>query len=116
MLCESVKIIIFAASLSVSFMNYHPQPLDIDKFSIPEQLVEKIARDVHEQWTHERQQQGWVWGERRDDERKEHPGLVPYDKLTDEEKEVDRATVRTVISSLLESGATIMINDCKDNN
>lgn len=77
---------------------------------LPEHLIERIARDVHDQWTQERQRQGWTWGELRDDDKKEHPGMVPYDMLTDDEKEVDRVTVRAVIASLLAQGATITLD------
>ena len=91
-------------------MDYHPIPLSIDHPMLPEHLIERIARDVHDQWAQERQRQGWTWGERRDDDKKEHPGMVPYDRLTDDEKEVDRVTVRAVIASLLAQGATITLD------
>lgn len=91
-------------------MDYHPIPLSIDHPMLPEHLIEQVARDVHDQWAQERQRQGWTWGERRDDDMKEHPGMVPYDMLTDDEKEVDRVTVRTVIASLLAQGATITLD------
>lgn len=87
-------------------------PLNIDRLVVPEQLIEQIARNVHDQWALERQRQGWTWGEHRNDDKKAHPGIVPYDALTDTEKEVDRVTVRTVISALLVQGATITFDDC----
>ena len=90
-------------------MDYNPQPLNVDLSTVPEQLVEKVARNVHDQWACERVRQGWVWGVSRDDDKKEHPGIVPYDMLTDDEREVDRVTVRTVISSLLALGVKISI-------
>ena len=98
---------------SLPIMN-HPAPLNIERLVLPERLIEQVARDVHDQWALERQRQGWRRGEHRDDDKKEHPGIAPYDSLTDDEKEVDRVTVRTVISSLLAQGATITIDDRKD--
>lgn len=92
-------------------MDYHPIPLSIGLTMPPEQLIEQVARDVHDQWVQERQRQGWTWGVHRDDEKKEHPSLTPYDLLTDEEKEVDRVTVRTVISSLMAQGVTISFDE-----
>ncbi len=91
-------------------MDYHPIPLSIDHPMLPEHLIERVARDVHDHWTQERQRQGWTWGEHRDDDKKEHPGMAPYDMLTDDEKEVDRVTVRAVIASLLAQGATITLD------
>lgn len=92
----------------------HPISLNINRPALPERLIEQVARDVHDQWAQERRRQGWTWGEHRDDDKKEHPGMAPYDSLADDEKEVDRVTVRTVISSLLAQGATITIDDRKD--
>lgn len=94
-------------------MDNQPKPLNVDMNSLPaelEGLVEILAQNVHDQWVQERQRQGWTWGEHRDDDKKEHPGIVSYGMLTDEEKEVDRVTVRTVISSLLAQGATITLD------
>ena len=91
-----------------------PISLNIDRPVMPEQLIEQLARDVHDQWAQERRRQGWTWGEHRDDDKKEHPGIAPYDSLTDDEKEIDRVTVRAVISSLLSVGATITLDDRKD--
>ena len=96
-------------------MDNQPKPLDAEMKALPaelEGLVEILARNVHDQWAQERQRQGWTWGEHRDDGKNEHPGIVPYDMLSDDEKEVDRVTVRTVISSLLAHGATITIDGC----
>lgn len=91
-----------------------PISLNIDCPVLPEQLIEQVARNVHDQWVQERRRQGWTWGEHRDDDKKEHPGIVPYDMLTNDEKEIDRVTVRAVISALLAQGATITIDDRKD--
>lgn len=116
-MCESVKNITFAAVnfklSSLPIMN-HLAPLDINRPVLPERLIEQVARNVHDQWVQERRRQGWTWGEHRDDDKKEHPGIAPYDSLTDDEKEIDRVTVRAVISSLLSVGATITLNDRKD--
>lgn len=92
----------------------HPEAINADRLVLSDQLIEQIARDVHDQWALERQRQGWTWGEHRDDDKKEHPGIVPYDMLTNDEKEIDRVTVRAVISSLLAQGATITHDDRKD--
>ena len=37
--------------------------------------------------------EGWKYGPERNDDRKEHPGLVPYEQLSETEKEIDRGTV-----------------------
>lgn len=74
---------------------YIPQPIDTNDVKLPkelEQLVEEMSKNVHEVWAETRIQQGWVYGEQRNDELKTHPCLVPYEDLPDEEKEYDRNT------------------------
>ncbi len=75
--------------------DYVPQPADISDISLPEDLenlVELVARNVHEVWAWSRGSQGWTWGPKRDDDLKTHPSLIPYDELSEEEKQYDRNT------------------------
>lgn len=109
----SQRNFVFLQQIFLTFMEYQPKPINVDMKSLPaelEGLVEALAENVHDQWTLERMRQGWTWGEHRDDDKKKHPGIVPYDMLTDDEKEVDRVTVRTVLSSLLTQGVTITVD------
>ena len=71
-------------------------------------LVNKIAEKVHESWAAKRLSQGWRYGPERNDERKEHPCLVPYADLPESEREYDRATTRTVIEALLAEGYELL--------
>ncbi|MBR5511067.1 MAG: Ryanodine receptor Ryr [Bacteroidaceae bacterium] len=57
-----------------------------------DELVEKIAKNVHEVWAQSRLQQGWTYGEERSDALKQHPCLVPYEELPEVEKDYDRDT------------------------
>ncbi|GAC1398956.1 MAG: RyR domain-containing protein [Chloroflexota bacterium] len=70
-------------------------------------LVETLAGRVHTVWAQRRLAEGWSLGERRDDERREHPGLVPYDQLPEEEKEYDRHTVVVTLKALRDLGYRI---------
>ena len=53
-------------------------------------LIELLARNVHDLWAQERLAQGWTYGPARDDSRKQHPCLVPYEQLPESEKIYDR--------------------------
>ena len=55
-------------------------------------LTELLAKNTHEVWARQRLSEGWRYGPKRDDILKEHPGLVPYEDLSDAEKEYDRNT------------------------
>lgn len=70
-------------------------------------LREELARNVHESWMKLRLSSGWRVGPLRDDARKEHPDLVPFDELPDSEKEYDRQTAQTALRTLLSLGYTI---------
>lgn len=75
---------------------YKPQPVDTSKIELGEDLrakLEALARNNHEVWSQARAAEGWKYGPERNDARKEHPGLVPYEQLTEAEKEIDRGTV-----------------------
>jgi len=89
---------------------YHPSPLDTDKIKLPEELVlltEKLAENAHDNWAKLRIEEGWKWGEQRDDTEKTHPGLVPYDELTDSEKEYDRRTSLETLKVVMALGYSI---------
>lgn len=70
--------------------HYNPQPLDLTDIQLPPDVVrlqEFVSQNTHEVWSRERIQQGWQWGINRDNRRKLHPDLVPYEELSDECKE-----------------------------
>lgn len=43
----------------------------------------------HESWLAEKEADGWVYGSRKDPDKKTHPCIVPYDELPDEQKAKD---------------------------
>lgn len=69
--------------------------MDTEDVRLPEELnelVEQMAKNVHEVWAQTRIQQGWTWGPERNDALKHHPCLVPYEDLPESEREYDRNT------------------------
>ena len=89
---------------------YTPKPIDTDGVELPESLVllaEQLARNVHEVWSANRIKEGWKYGEERDDLRKTHPCLVPFEELPESEKEYDRATSRETLKLILKLGFEI---------
>lgn len=74
---------------------YIPQPIDTKEVVLPEELtelVEAMAKNVHEVWAETRIAQGWTYGPERNDQLKHHPCLIPYEELPEEEREYDRNT------------------------
>ncbi len=68
------------------------------------QLLEPLAEAVHEAWAAQRRADGWRYGQQRSDQRKEHPGLLPYADLPESEKQYDRQTVRGMLRALAALG------------
>jgi hypothetical protein len=72
---------------------YRPRPVDTSGVEIPPDvaaLTELLARNTHENWASQRLSDGWRWGPVRDDTRREHPGLVAYEELSEAERDYDR--------------------------
>ena len=80
-------------------MNDLPEELQI--------LTEAMARNVHEVWATGRIAGGWTYGPKRDDALKQHPGLVPYDELSEEEKDYDRRTSQETLRFIMKQGFKI---------
>lgn len=91
-------------------MTYIPEPIDTSPVELTAdilKLMELLARNTHEVWAKLRMSEGWSWGPNRDDEKREHPGLVSYDELTESEKEYDRKTTIESLKAICALGYTI---------
>lgn len=89
---------------------YVPKPLDTSEIELPrslKQLTEEIAENVHEVWAKGRRDEGWKYGPERNDDKKEHPCLVPYNKLPETEKEYDRNTAIETLKLIMKLGYKI---------
>jgi ryanodine receptor 2 len=72
-----------------------------------EYLVEEMAKNVHEVWSKTRIEQGWTYGKKRDDVLKQHPCLVPYEELPEEEKVYDRNSSVETLKLIMKLGFKI---------
>mgnify|MGYP002562094528 CR=1 FL=1 len=89
---------------------YIPHPIDTTQVVLDKplaELIELLARNTHEIWASQRIADGWSYGKERNDLLKQHPGLVPYEELSEAEKEYDRNTATGVIKTLLSLNYTI---------
>lgn len=90
--------------------NYVPQPVDTKDVQLPvelDELVEKLAKNVHEVWAESRISEGWQYGEDRSDTLKQHPCLVPYEDLPENEKAYDRNTALGTLKLITKLGFKI---------
>jgi hypothetical protein len=62
--------------------------------SIMEANMELLAECEHDGWREQKERDGWSYTPVRDDQARQHPCLVQYATLSEEEKEKDRNAVR----------------------
>ena len=89
---------------------YIPNPIDTSDIQLPEELnslLEAMAKNVHEIWAQERINQGWTYGEKRNDVLKQHPCLIAYEDLPEEEKVYDRNTSIETLKLIFKLGFKI---------
>lgn len=89
---------------------YTPKPIDTSDVSLPEELValtEKIAENVHDVWSAGRMAEGWIYGEKKDAEKKTTPLLIPYSELPESEKAYDRNTAFETLRFIVKMGYRI---------
>ena len=89
---------------------YEPEPINTSQVELPEPLVdltEKLAENAHDNWAAMRIKDGWTWGPERNDRLKKHPDLVPYDKLSQSEKQYDRTAAMETLKAILAMGYRI---------
>lgn len=92
-------------------MTYEPMPIDTSKVVLTcdlARLTELLAKNAHDTWTTQRMSDGWRYGPQRNDATKEHPCLIPYDELSESEKEYDRKTAMETIKSIQVLGYRIV--------
>ena len=89
---------------------YTPNPMDLKDVKLPDdilQLGELIAKNVHEVWAKSRMEEGWTYGETKDSYKKTTPCLVPYEELSEAEKDYDRNTAFETLKLIVKLGYRI---------
>ena len=89
---------------------YIPSPIDLSEVELPSDinsLVELIAKNIHDVWAKQRIEEGWTYGETKDSIKKTTPCLVPYEELSEEEKEYDRKTAMETLKLVVKLGYRI---------
>lgn len=60
-----------------------------------EENIELLAKAEHDGWMEQKFKRGWKLGSPRDDTRKIHNALIPYNDLPENDKKKDRNSVRS---------------------
>lgn len=85
-------------------------PIDTSNVELPKEILElseQLAKNTHDVWAKSRMEQGWTYGETRNDAKKETPCLVAYEELSENEKEYDRNTAIETLKLIIKLGYSI---------
>lgn len=87
--------------------NLPPKPGYTEVTAFPPESIELLAIQEHDSWMQSRLDDGWTYGPIRDNAKKIHPLLIPYDALDEPEKEKDRNNVRNAFPLLHSAGLKV---------
>lgn len=77
------------------------------EFVFSEDEIEFLAKLEHERWVRTKLLQGWNYGEKTDRDKRLHSAMVPWENLSDIDKEKDRILVKELPALLQEAGFMI---------
>jgi hypothetical protein len=93
-------------------MTYEPKPIDMSHIALPSLVHDlsamyELTKNVHDLWAQQRIAEGWQYGPARDDVKREHPCLVPFDELPISEQEYDYTLITNTLRTILALGYRI---------
>jgi hypothetical protein len=77
-------------------------------FDFPGEALEQLARAEHDRYVEMKLADGWRCGPQKDERLKTNPTLVPWEELSEDEREKDRAQVRGIPRILARAGYTVV--------
>ncbi len=83
-----------------------PRAGSVERVTFAAAEIEVLAMQEHDRWCDERKSEGLVWGPKRDE--RHHPSLVPWDRLSEDDREKDREAVRNMSTVLADVGLQIV--------
>ncbi|NWU60664.1 RYR2 protein, partial [Pterocles burchelli] len=101
-------------TVSLSQAAFTPVPVDTTQIVLPphlERIREKLAENIHELWVMNKIELGWQYGPVRDDNKRQHPCLVEFSKLPEQERNYNLQMSLETLKTLLALGCHVGIAD-----
>lgn len=95
------------AKLSAAGYRMRPARSHERPFNFPGTDLDTLSRLEHARWVTAKLNAGWQYAPQTDRERKEHASLVPWEQLSEGEKEKDRQLVRGIPQIVAKAGFAI---------
>ncbi|KAL1784292.1 ryanodine receptor 2 [Sigmodon hispidus] len=101
-------------TVSLTQAAFTPVPVDTSQIVLPphlERIREKLAENIHELWVMNKIELGWQYGPVRDDNKRQHPCLVEFCKLPEQERNYNLQMSLETLKTLLALGCHVGIAD-----
>ncbi|XP_039594621.1 ryanodine receptor 2 isoform X2 [Polypterus senegalus] len=101
-------------TISLNQAAFTPMPVDTSQIVLPphlERIREKLAENIHELWVMNKIELGWTYGLVRDDNKRQHPCLVEFSKLPEQECNYNLQMSLETLKTLLALGCHVGIAD-----
>uniref|UniRef100_A0A667I1B8 Ryanodine receptor 2 n=1 Tax=Lynx canadensis TaxID=61383 RepID=A0A667I1B8_LYNCA len=101
-------------TVSLTQAAFTPIPVDTSQIVLPphlERIREKLAENIHELWVMNKIELGWQYGPVRDDNKRQHPCLVEFSKLPEQERNYNLQMSLETLKTLLALGCHVGIAD-----
>lgn len=82
-------------SINCRAVNLNSAEEDYD-FINDKDIVETLSKMEHDRWAAHMILNGWKYGDKRDDKKKLHTDLIPYEELSEDVKQYDRNTILNI--------------------
>ncbi|XP_072425167.1 ryanodine receptor 3 isoform X3 [Chiloscyllium punctatum] len=95
----------------LSQASFIPKPVDTSQIVLPshlEKVQSKLAENIHELWAMNKIELGWTYGKVRDDNKRQHPCLVNFDKLPEQERNYNLQMSLETLKTLLAFGCHVV--------
>nr|XP_032804165.1 ryanodine receptor 2-like isoform X12 [Petromyzon marinus] len=101
-------------TVSLKQSAFTPVPVDTSQIALLphlERVRNKLAENIHELWAMNKIEMGWTYGTVRDDNKRQHPCLVDFHKLPEQERNYNLQMSSETLKTLLALGCHVGIAD-----
>ncbi|KAG7226578.1 hypothetical protein INR49_003735 [Caranx melampygus] len=111
---QTVATDLLGPTVTLSQAAFSPTPVDTSQIVLPphlERIREKLAENIHELWVMNKIELGWTYGAVRDDNKRQHPCLVEFSKLPEQERSYNLQMSLETLKTLLALGCHVGLAD-----
>ncbi|XP_061561261.1 ryanodine receptor 2 isoform X2 [Phycodurus eques] len=101
-------------TVTMSQAAFTPMPVNTSQIVLPfhlERIKDKLAENIHELWVMNKIEFGWTYGVIRDDTKRQHPCLVEFSKLAEQERSYNLQMSVETLKTLLALGCHVGLSD-----